>query len=256
MNGLQLIFHLTATITFAYGIYYDVYNIVFPPEFRNELTEFAGRLKYLTFLNLVLQLIYYSLSSLNDIIGTSSKIVKENHGLQTIRDYLFGSLVFPIAMFVALTFWALWAIDRELVFPAALDAFFPPWLNHIMHTSIVPFAIIELLFVPKVFPNRSQALKGTSAFMLGYIAWVFFIAYHTSFWVYPILEVLSWPLRILFIIACATLAGLLYLIGESLHFIRWGKALVSKVPSKSATRSQTRGPIKGGSENKRQSKKE
>ena len=53
MNGLQFIFHLTATITFAYSIYYDVFKIEFPPEFRSEITEFAGRLKYLTFLNLV-----------------------------------------------------------------------------------------------------------------------------------------------------------------------------------------------------------
>ena len=32
---------------------------------------------------------------------------------------------FIFQQFVATTFWTLWAINRELVFPVALDAFFP-----------------------------------------------------------------------------------------------------------------------------------
>lgn len=73
--------------------------------------------------------------------------------------------------FVASTFWILWAIDRELVFPVSLDAFFPAWLNHIMHTSIVPLDFIELIFIPKTFPRRSRAIIGLAALMLGYLVW-------------------------------------------------------------------------------------
>lgn len=34
--------------------------------------------------------------------------------------------------FVVLTFWGIYAIDRELVYPKALDKVIPSWLNHIM----------------------------------------------------------------------------------------------------------------------------
>ncbi|XP_050773769.1 uncharacterized protein LOC127031078 isoform X2 [Gopherus flavomarginatus] len=36
-------------------------------------------------------------------------------------------------MFVAVTFWTLYAYDRELVYPKELDEINPPWLNHTMH---------------------------------------------------------------------------------------------------------------------------
>ena len=31
-----------------------------------------------------------------------------------------------------MTFWGIYAVDRELVYPKALDKLIPPWLNHIM----------------------------------------------------------------------------------------------------------------------------
>ncbi|TFK05014.1 zinc finger protein 850-like protein [Platysternon megacephalum] len=37
-----------------------------------------------------------------------------------------------INQFVAVTFWTLYAYDRELVYPKELDEINPPWLNHIM----------------------------------------------------------------------------------------------------------------------------
>ena len=34
--------------------------------------------------------------------------------------------------FVVVTFWGLYAVDRELVFPKHLDKIVPMWLNHVM----------------------------------------------------------------------------------------------------------------------------
>ena len=42
---------------------------------------------------------------------------------------MFPSVCFQ---FVVATFWVLYAVDRELVYPKALDAIIPTWLNHIM----------------------------------------------------------------------------------------------------------------------------
>jgi len=31
-----------------------------------------------------------------------------------------------------MTFWAIYAVDRELVFPKSLDGIIPVWQNHVM----------------------------------------------------------------------------------------------------------------------------
>ncbi len=37
-----------------------------------------------------------------------------------------------LLQFVVITFWGLYAVDRELVYPAHLDKIIPWWLNHVM----------------------------------------------------------------------------------------------------------------------------
>lgn len=111
----QLIFHMIATSILAYGIYYDV-NVVKLPEGWN-IVSFAGRWKYLTFWNVVsyksfafftvnllefffqnIQLIYFSFGIINDLFGTSSLAKKDAGFLQSVRDYLFGSWLHPLAL--------------------------------------------------------------------------------------------------------------------------------------------------------------
>merc|ERR1712071_109656 len=135
-GAVQLIFHIVATSNFAFGIYYDCWVLEMPEHYVKSTNPFAGRWKYLTFWNMVLQLVYFSHCLLNDFYGTSSLVKRERAYLQKLRDYLFGALAFPLALFVSITFWGLWAVDREIIFPSALDAFFPSWLNHILHSSI------------------------------------------------------------------------------------------------------------------------
>jgi len=223
MNLIQFILHLVAASTMGFALYYDTQKVVFPAEFTSTQTNFAGRCKYLTFLNAILQFIYYSLCVVNDLLGSNSRNGKSQSKLQKIRDFLFGSLVFPLAMFVSGSFWTLMAIDRELVFPKIIDTFYPSWLNHSMHSVILPFALISTYIVPRVYPARRTALRTVSLVMIGYIGWVFFIAFHTGYWVYPVLEVLNWPYRIAFITLCAAIGGILSIMGEQLHVAIWGK---------------------------------
>ncbi|XP_057366816.1 androgen-induced gene 1 protein-like [Daphnia carinata] len=244
-NSIRLLFHLVATANFAYGIYYDLWELKLPHDFAKISIDYAGQLKYLTFWNMVLQLIYFSFSIFNDLFGSNSISLKERAALQSVRDFLFGSLVFPLGMFVATTFWILWAFDRELVFPVALDAFFPGWLNHVMHTTVVPLDFIELFFIPKTFPERSHALAGLSILMLGYLAWVFFIAFKTDFWVYPVLAVLHWGYRLLFIAGLMVLASLMYICGEKLHYYVWGQQTLGAVrPRQNDSSSRLKTPSK------------
>lgn len=241
-NSVIFIFHFAAAINFAYGIYYDLVELKLPDDYSKVSIDFAGRWKYLTFWNMVLQLLYFSFSLLNDVFGSNSVYKKDRTTIQKLRDYVFGSLVFPLGMFVATTFWTLWAINRELVFPVALDAFFPGWLNHIMHTSIVPLDFFELIFIPKTFPKRSLAMSGLSVLMLGYLAWVFIIAFKTDFWVYPVLAVLHWGYRLLFIAGLMVLASFMYFSGEKLHYAVWGEPTPKTVKSFQKTVKEGKSP--------------
>ena len=46
-------------------------------------------------------------------------------------------LSFLVFQFVFMTFWGIYAVDRELVFPKALDKIIPSWMNHVMVRYIV-----------------------------------------------------------------------------------------------------------------------
>lgn len=253
-GAVQLIFHIVATSNFAFGIYYDCWVLEMPEHYVKSTNPFAGRWKYLTFWNMVLQLVYFSHCLLNDFYGTSSLVKRERAYLQKLRDYLFGALAFPLALFVSITFWGLWAVDREIIFPSALDAFFPSWLNHILHSSIAVFATLEMFLVPKMYPSRGSGLAGLATLMLGYLIWVFFIAFHTNFWVYPVLAVLGWSHRLMFIASLMVFSSILYFSGEKLHFMIWDKK--TKQDKKSTQHIKaTDLPIKSAQEGKSKRKK-
>lgn len=45
--------------------------------------------------------------------------------IRKFKDRLLATLAFPCSVNVAVTFWLLYGIDRELVFPKVLDEIFP-----------------------------------------------------------------------------------------------------------------------------------
>lgn len=63
------------------------------------------------------------------------------------------------------------AIDRELVLPQKLDAYFPLWLNHIMHTNIVIFILLEMFLSCRKYPTKKRGLAGLTIFMAIYLSW-------------------------------------------------------------------------------------
>ncbi|KAG8444296.1 hypothetical protein GDO86_009471, partial [Hymenochirus boettgeri] len=73
--------------------------------------------------------------------------------------------------FVVSMFWALYLYDRELVYPKLLDNFIPPWLNHGMHTTVLPFIIIEMRTTHHQYPSRICGLATVCTFSIGYILW-------------------------------------------------------------------------------------
>lgn len=138
---------------------------------------------------------------------------------------LLACLAFPLSLFVGLTFWALYLVDRELVFPKALDPYFPVWLNHVMHTNIMIFILIEFCTSFRRYPARKTGLTVLSTFMIVYLVWIHIIHAYTDMWVYPVLDVLNFPLRLVFFISLLGLSVSLYTLGERLNQKVWREEL-------------------------------
>lgn len=218
----RLLLHLAATAHLGYAIYYD-YRYAQLPQLAVDLRlepPIGGKFKYMTFLGGLMQLGYYSLAVIYDIT--------RDRTLRQLRDYILASFVVPLSLTVSLTFWTLYAIDREAIYPGVLDLVYPRWLNHAMHTFVVVYALLELCITRHRYPDRVRGFGGLSAFMAGYLTWVHVVWSKTGIWVYPFLGALSWPLRLVFFILVITLGFLYYILGETMNSIRWARSSVER----------------------------
>lgn len=179
----------------------------------------------------MLQTVYFTVALVNDLFGTEETSISQKPLIRRIKDTMFSTLAFPLSVFVAISFWGIYAIDRELILPKMMDAYFPLWLNHVMHSNILVFTMIELVSSFRMYPPRKLGLSILSIFMLFYIIWVHVIYFKTGMWVYPILAVLNWPLRIMFYLFSLGLVFGFYTLGESLNRSVWSKEVESTVKS-------------------------
>lgn len=220
----KAVFHLVGAISFWYGILYFHNDVKFPKSWTGYV-EFGVKFKFLTFLNAIIQASYFTLCLLNDIFGTNEISPRKSSSLRQLKDYVFGAFAWPLALNVGVSFWTLMAIDRELVLPKALDPYFPTWLNHVMHTNIVIFIVLELFTTFRQYPSRKSAVTGLSIFMLGYLVWIHVIKHYAGIWVYPVLEVLAFGQRIVFFIVILLFCLGLYFVGEFLNNKIWASEL-------------------------------
>uniref|UniRef100_T1JCY0 Androgen-dependent TFPI-regulating protein n=1 Tax=Strigamia maritima TaxID=126957 RepID=T1JCY0_STRMM len=207
--------HSIWTATYAYAIYYDV-NFVKIPGHNVAPRNYAGRWKYLTFWNAVLQVVFYGVCLVCDVISHKQ--------LHRFKDFFFATIVFPLTLFVFLTFWGLYLVDRRLIFPVILDKYFPNWLNQVLHTMIVPTTLLELYLKPHKYPSRTTGTCALLLFITIYTYWTLHLAYFAGIWVYPIFEVLDWTQRAVFFLFGFVVFLSLYVIGEKLNASVWTKA--------------------------------
>ncbi|XP_039725673.1 androgen-induced gene 1 protein isoform X3 [Pteropus medius] len=97
---------------------------------------YGGSWKFLTFINLVIQAVFFGICVLTDL----SSLLTRGSGNQeqerqlkkliSLRDWMLAVLAFPVGFFVVAVFWIIYAYDREMIYPKLLDNFIPGWLNH------------------------------------------------------------------------------------------------------------------------------
>uniref|UniRef100_UPI0037E84247 androgen-dependent TFPI-regulating protein n=1 Tax=Semicossyphus pulcher TaxID=241346 RepID=UPI0037E84247 len=180
---------------------------------------YGGPWKYLTFLNLLLQMCFFGLAAVNDLQHGKNS----DSSLSRCKDLLFSVFAFPVGMFVVLLFWTIFAYDRELVYPASIDAFFPPWINHAMHTFVLPVLLGEVLLQPHVYPQMKPALAALAAVGLAYLFWIVWVFLSVGVWVYPLLGHFSPAGLVGFFFFNMLVVTSLYVLGDKLNALVWSK---------------------------------
>merc|ERR1712126_438253 len=92
-------------VSFAYACHWQMNVVKVPLELAPHRDKMGGVLKYLTFLNMLLQCGFF-------LIAFTANFAGKKSGFAKARDVIFASAAFPIGMFVGIVFWTLWAINR------------------------------------------------------------------------------------------------------------------------------------------------
>ncbi|XP_018019749.1 androgen-induced gene 1 protein [Hyalella azteca] len=213
-------FHFIMAVVYGYSSYFYVYGVVQPAEITAAQKSTYGAIKYLTYWDLLVQCAFFTLCFLSNVFSSAQQN-KRKTAPEKILDFLFSSIVFPLALFTDTTFWGLYFTDRELVFPKVYDDFYPSWLNHVVHSLPLAAALLEMLCVQRSFPSYKKGFLCNSLFLAIYLSWVLFIAHTTGDWVYPVLAKLPTPQRSLFIFGLFVLMWLCYSVCRILYSFKW-----------------------------------
>ncbi|XP_007238580.2 androgen-dependent TFPI-regulating protein [Astyanax mexicanus] len=211
----------------AFGWYAFIVHYLFakgreaPPD---GIFPYGGPWKYLTFINLIVQMVFFGLASVRDLrtLGKRSRVTL----LSQTKDLLFSVFAFPLGLLVVLLFWVIFSYDRQLVYPESMDNFFPTWANHAMHTLVLPIVLGEVLLEPHVYPKTRNGLAALGVAGFLYSGWVIWVYVSVGIWVYPLLGLFSTTGLVAFFISNIFVVILLYLLGQTLNFRIWGKQQV------------------------------
>lgn len=187
-----------------------MHETIVPKELR-----ILGHFKFLTFQCLLIQL-------LNAILHVGAHFMSF---LKKPRDFVFTSLAYPIGSIVVYSFWVVWhLLGRELIFPAALEEFYPSWLNHVTHTIIAPLNILMAILIC----HKYTTSLWTVLYLVFYTILLHYIKFKTGMFVYRYLEEMDEVARIVYFAGSGVLAYLIYKSGQLLTNVVHGKAAQSQ----------------------------
>ncbi|CAF0817012.1 unnamed protein product [Didymodactylos carnosus] len=212
-NLIGLLLAIFMVISMLWGISFEMEEIVTDESLAVALA-YGGKYKFLTILNMYLQLIYFIICIINYFIGSNNKNNKKRSLTQKIRDYIYATAAFPMGTFVAITFWSIYIIDREMICPAEFEKLITPMLNHCMHTLPAIGVLLECFFHNHQYPSRTLGIITVVLLSIAYIIWVYWIYHNAAVWVYPFFKFLPFWYRKLFFLGSTLLSVALYYVGE------------------------------------------
>lgn len=213
-----VLFHLSVISLYSFAFWYDQKYVEVPypsPEFAH--IPLKARAIFFTFWTLVLQTIYFIVSLLNDLIGTNV-VTRKPPLIRQIKDVLF-SITLCTALYVVLVFWIFYTFAKSAIFPEAAEKAFPVWLNHLMHTLILPIILIELLVTNRNYPSKKTGFSVALILTAIYAGYIHIVNFKYGIWPYPFMYVVSMTTTMFYFVGSALLGMGFYLLGEKLDIM-------------------------------------
>ena len=209
---MKVLLHLIITILYAITGYHSLMAYVkyksHPGQIARKLYSNGGPIKYLTSWTLFVHIITSTLTLITDVFDNSFII--------ETRDLLFNGVAIPLALFVSTTFWCLYAIDREMITPKAIEEFEPQWKSHVAHTLPLISVLLDINLIDHKSGQNDKEMLLLCTVMLMYVATLFYLGFYKNDWVYPFIFEMSLLTKILFILSGCLIGIVYYYLGRIL----------------------------------------
>ena len=220
LEWLVLPWHLSMVLLYSLLLYHS-FNILHGTEHiydpKGLMPKLGGRFKFLSHINLCIQLLFFSIQLLADLIPVSHR-----KPFQKFSDVFFTCIAFPLAAIVTIVFWGFWAVDRELIYPEVYDKVVPAYVNHLWHTAILIWVLFEVYLFHHHFPSPGTAAACVFVYGTAYMCWLVYIYIQTNYWCYGFLEHLPPVGMALFFSSCLFFGLGLHFFGKCIAHHRWG----------------------------------
>lgn len=219
---LSVLLHSTAVVIYAVST-----NLLLTARLPAQLRpDLYGMWKFLTFWNLIVHLTVFSMSLVVDVIGRRDSS-GQRRAITRALDLLFNSIVLPMAAFIAISYWSIIAIKKELMAPEGVQNLFPRWLDHSVHTLILPIALIDNYLVDHRRREEKYGLTFGLTFSSAYTLLVLYLGLVEDFWVYPVLAFMDMSTRLVYMTFNFAIGIIFYGIGGLLYDLAWKSDKVS-----------------------------
>ncbi|XP_075209754.1 androgen-dependent TFPI-regulating protein-like [Lycorma delicatula] len=192
---------------------------------------------YFSIWSVVLQVAYFLLVSILELVDSvysMTQMASLKKQVEIIRKYFFISLVFPITLCADVTFWTVYAYDKERLYPSAVDKIIDPWLNHGIHTIPSVLVFIHVFIADFSGINTKLCLKLLLSFDIIYSACFVWSGLVNENWVYLIFETMSVEKITLCVLICNLSTGFYFAVARLLSSYKkrikeHGKRTIKKI---------------------------
>ena len=167
---------------------------------------------------------------LDAIVGSNdkAKVSTQAYLLQRFRDFIFSTLALPLSILLTTSFWTIYGVNRELIWPSLLDKFYPLWVNHMAHTTCMLSQRIEMTMVFHAIPSTKTGIRISTGFFLTYLTWTLYLAFNKGVWIYPSLQKLPAIIRTVIILVFIVYGVVLFVVGKTLNGMIWSRYAENK----------------------------
>ncbi|CAG5129812.1 unnamed protein product, partial [Candidula unifasciata] len=207
-SSVRLSFHCCVFMIYSMSFLYDFIAM------DSWDYSYMGRLKFATFWNGLLHVLYSAVCVVVDIQDRMVAACPSQGSvrrLQCARDTFHTAIIFPFGTFCVLSFWGLYFKDRELVYPQRLDSDLTCSIIFIIkHSLTFIFTLCDKILVHHRYPPFLTGICVSECFPLFYCIWV-----------YPFMRYLDIPARFMVILFGFVPIAIFHVIGKYITSFIW-----------------------------------